>query len=138
LYISVGSTTNAANEPNEENATMLVADSNGRNRKVFASGLRNTIGFGWHPTTKRFIGWDHGIDTLGDDESKEEINELKAGKRYGWPFIYENGKMISHPLPPPAYTREDWRKMSQNPLLLTHGALGRHSNAVLYGQAISG
>jgi Raf kinase inhibitor-like YbhB/YbcL family protein len=81
LYISVGSTTNAANEPNEENATMLVADANGRNRKVFASGLRNTIGF-------------------------------------GWPFIYENGQMISHPLPPPAYTREDWRKMSQNPLLM--------------------
>lgn len=118
LYISVGSTTNAANEPNEESATMLVADSNGRNRRVFASGLRNTIGFGWHPTTKRFLGWDHGIDTLGDDESKEEINELKPGKRYGWPFIYENGKMISHPLPPPAYTREDWRDMSQNPLLL--------------------
>lgn len=118
LYISIGSTTNAANEPNEENATMLVADSNGRNRKVFASGLRNTIGFGWHPTTRRFIGWDHGIDTLGDDESKEEINELKMGKRYGWPFVYENGKIISHPLPPPAYTREDWRKMSQNPLLM--------------------
>jgi hypothetical protein len=40
------------------------------------------------------------------------------GKRYGWPFIYENGKMILHPLPPLAYTREDWRKMSQNPLLM--------------------
>jgi Raf kinase inhibitor-like YbhB/YbcL family protein len=118
LYISVGSTTNAANEPNEENATMLVADSNGRNRHVFASGLRNTIGFGWHPTTKRFIGWDHGIDTLGDDESKEEINEILGGKRYGWPFVYENGKIIDHPLPPPAYTREDWRRMSQNPRLL--------------------
>ena len=118
LYISVGSTTNAANEPNEENATMIVADSNGRNRKVFASGLRNTIGFGWHPLSRRFIGWDHGIDTLGDDESKEEINEIKAGKRYGWPFVYEKGKLIDHPLPPPAYTREDWRDMSQNPLLL--------------------
>ncbi len=118
LYISVGSTTNAANEPNEENATMIIADFNGRNRKVFASGLRNTIGFGWHPTTRRFIGWDHGIDTLGDDESKEEINEIKQGKRYGWPFVYEMGKLIDHPLPPPAYTREDWRDMSQNPLLL--------------------
>ena len=118
LYISVGSTTNAANEPNEENATMIVADSNGRNRRVFASGLRNTIGFGWHPGSRRFIGWDHGIDTLGNDESKEEINEIKAGKRYGWPFVYEKGKLIDHPLPPPAYTREDWRKMSVNPLLL--------------------
>lgn len=118
LYISVGSTTNAANEYNEENATMLVADSNGRHRHVFASGLRNTIGFGWHPTTGRFIGWDQGIDTLGDNEAKEEINEIKPGKRYGWPFVYEMSKVIDHPLPPPAYTREDWLKMSQNPLLL--------------------
>ena len=118
LYISVGSTTNAANEPNEENATMIVADRNGKNRKVFASGLRNTIAFGWHPPTKRFIGWDHGIDTLGDNESKEELNEIKANKRYGWPFVYENDKFIDHPLPPAAYTREDWAKMSQNPLLL--------------------
>jgi Raf kinase inhibitor-like YbhB/YbcL family protein len=118
LYISVGSTTNAANEYNEENATMLVADADGKNRKVFASGLRNTIGFGWHPTTKRFWGWDHGIDTLGDNESKEEINEIKMGKRYGWPFIYEKGKMIDHPLPPAGYTREDWRKMSTDPVLL--------------------
>ena len=118
LYISVGSTTNAANEPNEENATMIVANRNGRNRKVFASGLRNTIGFGWHPTTGRFWGWDHGIDTLGDDESKEEINELKLAKRYGWPFVYEKGKLISHPLPPAAYTREDWRDMSTDPTLL--------------------
>ena len=118
LYISVGSTTNAANEPNEENATILVADADGKNRKIFASGLRNTIGFGWHPTTHRMFGWDHGIDTLGDNESKEEINEIKRDKRYGWPFIYENGKFNSHPLPPAGYTREDWRDISVNPLLL--------------------
>lgn len=118
MYISVGSTCNACNEPNEENATMLQADSNGKNRKIFASGLRNTIGFGWHPTTKRFIGWDHGIDTLGDNESKEEINELKMGKRYGWPYIYENDKAIDHPKPPPAYTFEDWAKMSEEPQLM--------------------
>ncbi len=118
LYVSVGSTTNAANEPNEENATILQFDKNIKNRRVFASGLRNTIGFGWHPTTKRFWGWDHGIDTLGDDESKEEINEIVYRKRYGWPFVYEKGKLIDHPLPPPAYTREDWRKMSKDPVLL--------------------
>lgn len=118
LYISVGSTTNAANEPNEENATLIVCDANGKNRRVYASGLRNTIGFGWHPTTKRLIGWDHGIDTLGDDESKEEINEILPNKRYGWPFVYENDKFIDHPLPPAGYTREDWAKMSQRPLLL--------------------
>ena len=118
LYISVGSTCNACDEPNEENATMLVADANGRNRKVFASGLRNTIGFGWHPTTKRFYGWDHGIDELGDDVQKEEINELIKGKRYGWPYVYENDKPMSHPVPPPPYTKEMWAKMSQRPALM--------------------
>ncbi|HVF85443.1 MAG TPA: YbhB/YbcL family Raf kinase inhibitor-like protein, partial [Abditibacteriaceae bacterium] len=121
LYISVGSTTNAAREPNQENATMLVADADGKNRKVFASGLRNTIGFGWHPVSGRLFGWDHGIDELGDNHQREEINEIRMGKRYGWPYIYENGKAISHPVPPPAYTFEDWRKMSTNPVL-THTA----------------
>ena len=118
LYISVGSTTNAANEPNEENATMIVYDVEKGKRNVYASGLRNTIGFGWHPPTNRFIGWDQSIDTLGDDEAKEEINEILPTKRYGWPFVYEKGKLINHPLPPQPYTREDWRKMSQNPRLL--------------------
>ncbi|HEX8550577.1 MAG TPA: YbhB/YbcL family Raf kinase inhibitor-like protein [Abditibacteriaceae bacterium] len=118
LYISVGSTCNACEEPNEENATMLVADSDGRNRKIFASGLRNTIGFGWHPASKRFFGWDHGIDELGDDVQKEELNELKQGKRYGWPYIYENDKAISHPQPPPPYSKEMWAKMSQRPALM--------------------
>ena len=118
LYMEVGSTTNAANERNEENATILQFDGQGKNRRVFASGLRNTIGFGWHPPTKRFYGWDHGIDTLGDNESKEEINEIKFGKRYGWPFVYEDGKFISHPLPPAGYTREDWAKMTTFPTLM--------------------
>lgn len=118
LYISVGSTANVYNEANKENATILVADANGQHRKIFASGLRNTVGFGWHPTTKRMMGWDNGIDTLGDDESKEEINEIKVGKQYGWPFVYEMGKLIAHPLPPAGYTREMWRRMSVNPLLL--------------------
>jgi Raf kinase inhibitor-like YbhB/YbcL family protein len=118
LYISVGSTCNACDEPNEENATMLVANADGRNRRVFASGLRNTIGFAWHPTTGRFYGWDHGIDELGDDVQKEELNELKKGKRYGWPYIYENDKAISHPVPPPPYNKAMWAKMSQQPALM--------------------
>ncbi len=118
LYMSVGSTTNAANERNEENATILQFDANGRHRHVFASGLRNTIGFGWHPLTGRFWGWDQGMDTLGDNASKEEVNEIKYGKRYGWPFVYEDGKLNSHPLPPPAFTRSDWRKMTTSPTLM--------------------
>ncbi|MDF7815184.1 sorbosone dehydrogenase family protein [Hymenobacter sp. YC55] len=92
LYLSVGSTCNSCPEPNPENATMLVANADGSNRRVFAKGLRNTIGFGWHPQTGQLWGMDHGIDWLGDDEQKEELNQIKPGADYGWPYIYGEGK----------------------------------------------
>ena len=92
MYLSVGSTCNSCPEPNPENATMLRAEEDGSNRKIFAKGLRNTIGFGWHPQTSEFWGLDHGIDWLGDNEQKEEVNQIKQGADYGWPYIYGEGK----------------------------------------------
>jgi glucose/arabinose dehydrogenase len=92
MYLSVGSTCNSCPEPNPENATLLRADEDGSNRKVFAKGLRNTIGFGWHPATSELWGMDHGIDWLGDNEQKEEVNQIKQGADYGWPYIYGEGK----------------------------------------------
>ncbi|MFB9862409.1 PQQ-dependent sugar dehydrogenase [Rufibacter immobilis] len=92
LYLSVGSTCNSCPEPNPENATMLKVDLSSMSRQVFAKGLRNTIGFGWHPQTNVFWGMDHGIDWLGDDEQKEELNRIEQGKHYGWPYIFGEGK----------------------------------------------
>ncbi|WP_420150304.1 PQQ-dependent sugar dehydrogenase [Spirosoma sp.] len=99
LYITVGSTCNACAEPNAEHATMLRADPDGKNRKIFAKGLRNTIGFGWHPQTKALYGLDHGIDWLGDEQQKEELNLIKEGAFYGWPYIYGDGNYNPHPRP---------------------------------------
>lgn len=92
MYLTVGSTCNACPEPNGENATILIANEDGSGRKVYAKGLRNTIGFGWHPETGELWGMDHGIDWLGDDEQKEEVNQIKMGADYGWPYIYGEGK----------------------------------------------
>jgi glucose/arabinose dehydrogenase len=92
MYISVGSTCNSCPEPNPENATMLRAEEDGSNRKIFAKGLRNTIGYAWHPETNALWGMDHGIDWLGDDEQKEEVNQIAQGADYGWPYIYGEGK----------------------------------------------
>src|SRR5690606_5501657 len=66
MYVSVGSTCNACPEPNPMHATMLQADKDASNMKIFAKGLRNTIGFGWHPDTGACWGMDDGIDWLGD------------------------------------------------------------------------
>ena len=117
LYITVGSTCNVCDETNAENATILRAQPDGKNRKIFASGLRNTIGFGWHPFSRRMFGMDNGIDWLGDEAQREELNEIKMGKRYGWPYVYENGKPTPHPQTPPAYTKAMWARMSVDPSL---------------------
>lgn len=92
LYVSIGSDCNACTETTEEHATLLQYDKNGKNKKIFAKGLRNTVGFAWEPQTKILYGLDHGIDWLGDDIQKEELNILEEGKHYGWPYIYDNGE----------------------------------------------
>ncbi|MCR5889429.1 PQQ-dependent sugar dehydrogenase [Hymenobacter sp. J193] len=99
LYLSVGSTCNACDERNKENATLLQINTDGSGRRVVARGLRNTIGFDWHPSTKALWGFDHGIDWLGDEDQREELNEIREGADYGWPYVYADGKIPPHPQP---------------------------------------
>jgi len=121
LYVSVGSTCNACNERNPENATMLRVEPDGSFRTIHASGLRNTIGFAFQPRTGDLYGWDHGIDWLGDDEQPEELNLIQQGKKYGWPYIYGDGGKNPADEPPGDLTHEDWAKASETPVL-THTA----------------
>ncbi|MDB5328073.1 MAG: hypothetical protein JWM57_3642 [Phycisphaerales bacterium] len=121
LYVSVGSTANSTLERNPENATMLRVSPDGRERTIFARGLRNTIGFAWHPATGGFWGMDHGIDWLGDEDPPEELNLLEQGKHYGWPISYADGRINLQPEPPDGLTREQWKAMS-TPAVLTYAA----------------
>ncbi|UYZ64773.1 PQQ-dependent sugar dehydrogenase [Hymenobacter weizhouensis] len=99
LYLSIGSTCNACDERNKEQATLLQVNLDGSGRRVWAKGLRNTIGFGWHPRTQALYGFDHGIDWLGDEDQREELNQLREGADYGWPYVYADGKIPPHPQP---------------------------------------
>jgi glucose/arabinose dehydrogenase len=85
IYVSVGSTCNFCVEADNRRATMLRFDADGSNPILFARGLRNTVGFAWHPLTRELWGADHGGDNLGDDEPPEEINIIEEGADYGWP-----------------------------------------------------
>jgi glucose/arabinose dehydrogenase len=116
LYITVGSTCNACEEPNPENATILRANPDGTGRTIFAKGLRNTIGFGWHPQTGEMFGFDHGIDWLGDEQQGEEINLIKQGAEYGWPYLYGQNQYNPHPRPTQG-TYADYAAKSTKPLL---------------------
>ena len=88
LYVSVGSTCNNCAETNPENATLLRMRPDGSGRGVFAPGLRNLIGWDWHPASGKLWGMDHGSDWRGDDLPPEELNRVENGTHYGWPFCY--------------------------------------------------
>jgi glucose/arabinose dehydrogenase len=99
LYMTVGSDCNDCAETNKEHATMLVMNADGSDRKIFARGLRNTIGFDWQPTTGEIWGCDNGTDWRGDEIPPEELNKIVEGGDYGWPQVF--GKQQVDP------TRED-------------------------------
>lgn len=94
LYVSVGSTCNACVEENPESAAILRLNEDMTRRQVFAKGLRNTVGFGWHAETGEMWGMDHGTDWLGDDFPPEELNQIQEGNDYGWPFVYAGQELI--------------------------------------------
>ncbi len=96
LYITVGSTCNNCQDSNPENATILRANLDGSEREIFANGLRNTIGFGWHPETGVLYGMDHGSDHRGNDTPPEELNRIEQGNDYGWPFCYADRRVDNH------------------------------------------
>ncbi|MGP1717208.1 MAG: YbhB/YbcL family Raf kinase inhibitor-like protein [Methylophilus sp.] len=112
LYISVGSTCNECIETNIENATMLRSTLDGKKRVIFASGLRNTIGFDWSPQTGELWGMDHGIDWLGDDVTPEEVNKIEQGKRYGWPYFFGNNVENPRLIPSGKLEKSEWKKTS--------------------------
>jgi Raf kinase inhibitor-like YbhB/YbcL family protein len=132
LYVSVGSTCNACDETSPENATLLRISPDGKSRRIFSSGLRNTIGFGWHPDTNELFGMDHGIDWLGDDDQPEELNHLQRDRQYGWPYVYANGKLNPQDEPPGEMTGEEWARLSTNPVL-TYTAHAAPMQMIFYG-----
>lgn len=121
LYVSVGSSCNACNETNPEHATMLRMSPDGKSRTIFASGLRNTIGFDWNPSTGELWGMDHGIDFLGNDVQPEELNQIRKGHQYGWPHVYGDGGINPQSSPPGEISKAQWKAMSE-PMVLGYTA----------------
>lgn len=119
LILSVGSTANAAPEPNPENATLLELAADGSGRTIVARGLRNAIGFDWHPKTRQLWAMDHGIDWLGDEVQTEELNFIYRGAHFGWPFVYDNRKFNLHQNPQETIgiTREQFAAMTEPPVM---------------------
>lgn len=87
LYISAGSSCNVCVEDDPRRASVLRLRK-GRAIDIYARGLRNTVGLAFHPETGALWGVDNGRDWLGDDLPPEELNLIKEGGDYGWPYCY--------------------------------------------------
>ena len=87
LYVPIGAPCNVCNEPNYASIMRMNADGSGY--EVFARGVRNTVGFTWHPITKELWFTDNGRDYLGDDSPPCELNSApRAGLDFGFPYCH--------------------------------------------------
>lgn len=98
LLISTGSNCNACIETDQRRAAIIKAPMFGSNTQessveVFAKGLRNAVFMAQHPFTDDIWATEMGRDMLGDDLPPDEINILKDGGDYGWPYCY--GKNVT-------------------------------------------
>ena len=95
LYLAQGSTCNICEEDDKRRATMMRFALDGSGAEIFATGLRNSVGFDWSPTDGQLYATDNGRDLLGDDFPPCELNRVEQDGFYGWPYF--NGNNIPDP-----------------------------------------
>lgn len=94
LYVPIGAPCNVCNESGYAVITRMNPD--GSDREVFARGIRNTVGFTWHPVTGELWFTDNGRDYLGDDAPPCELNRApRPGMDFGFPYCH--GRDIRDP-----------------------------------------
>ena len=117
LYVPFGAPCNIC-EPPKEYAQIRRYDADGSGMEVVATGVRNSVGFDWHPQTREMWFSDHGRDWMGDDAPSDELNRMSStGLDFGFPYCHANGVVD------PDVSKADACKGVTLPVLLT----GPHS-----------
>lgn len=87
LYVPIGAPCNVCIEYGYAVITRLNLD--GSEHEIYAEGVRNTVGFDWHPDTKELWFTDNGRDLLGDDIPPDELNRAPdEGLHFGFPYCH--------------------------------------------------
>lgn len=112
LYVPVGAPCNVCERADPRYAAILRMRPDGKGLEVYASGVRNTVGFDWHPRTGELWFTDNGRDMMGDDLPPDELNRARGiGLHFGFPYVH--GKDASDPEfgirgKPPGFTPPEW------------------------------
>ena len=102
LYVPVGAPCNVCKESDERYAAILRMNPDGSSPEVFAHGVRNTVGFDWHPGSGELWFTDNGRDNISNDQQitdnspPDELNRAGgAGLHFGFPYCH--GTDVSDP-----------------------------------------
>ena len=88
LYVGVGSESNVNIEDDQRRAAVMICDPDGKNTRLFATGLRNPVGLALEPKTKQLWTTVNERDGLGDDLPPDYFTTVQDGGFYGWPYSY--------------------------------------------------
>ncbi|HWR25731.1 MAG TPA: PQQ-dependent sugar dehydrogenase, partial [Methanosarcina sp.] len=91
LYVPVGMPCNVCNKEGEDEryGTIMRMEPDGSQLEIFARGVRNSVGFAWHPETGELWFTDNGRDWLGDDAPPDELNKApRQGMHFGFPYCH--------------------------------------------------
>jgi glucose/arabinose dehydrogenase len=91
LYVPFGAPCNIC-EPTAEYAQIRRYNADGSGMEVLARGVRNSVGFDWHPQTREMWFTDHGRDWMGDNAPADELNRMSStGLNFGFPYCHAGG-----------------------------------------------
>jgi glucose/arabinose dehydrogenase len=90
MFVSIGSSCDVCVEKHGRYGTVIMNDSQEDSSRVFAFGLRNAVFITINPKTDELWGTEMGRDFLGDNLPPDEINIIKDGQDYGWPYCFGN------------------------------------------------
>jgi glucose/arabinose dehydrogenase len=89
LYVPVGAPCNICEPKDPIYASITRMNPDGSGVEVYASGIRNTVGFTWHPTTNEIWFTDNNRDSMGDNVPDCELNTApKPGMHFGYPYCH--------------------------------------------------
>jgi glucose/arabinose dehydrogenase len=89
LYVPVGAPCNVCESDDERFSSIMRMRPDGSGLEVFSRGVRNTVGFDWHPETKELWFTNNGRDWMGDDLPPDTLHHAPApGLHFGFPYCH--------------------------------------------------
>lgn len=90
LYVPVGAPCNVCEKEDSVYSSITRLNPDGSGMEIYASGIRNSVGFDWHPVTRELWFTENGRDNMGDNVPADELNHApRKGMHFGFPYCHQ-------------------------------------------------